>query len=283
MPRSFLRSWLGLSRTRLFVAVVIPAVIGGAVARRQGSFSIDLFLLIIIGLVLVESSNLFLGDWAAREGKSVFPSSASPPMIEGSPMIAERLLPSRYTIHASVLCLLSAALVLVYFVLIRGWFILLLGLFAVLIGFFYVLSPIKYGFFSTALLPPILTLSVDFALSGRFTLVALLAGLPLLFSSAGVIYTYRVLYDHPFGTGSFSSSSRVAVLLYSLAFLLVILLNIFEFLPTTTLLGVVALPVLFYLNARLRKEQLDYVPATSLGVLLHATMGLLIALGLVLS
>lgn len=283
MPRSLLKSWLGLSRTRLFVAVAVPAILGGAVAERDGSFSAGTFLLILAGLVLVESSNLFFGDWTAREGKSFLPGSNPPPAIEGSPMIAERILPSKHTLHASALCLLSAAVVLVYFALMRGWPILLLGFLAVLIGFFYALSPIRYGFFSTALLPPLLTLSVGFVFTGRFTLVALLAGLPLLFSSAGVIYTYRVLYVHPANTGSFSARLRLLVLLYCLTFLSVILLDIFELLPATTALAVLALPILLYLVARAEKERLDYVPVTSLGVLLHAVTGLLLALGFILN
>ena len=282
MPRSFLKTWLGLSRTRLFVAVVVPGVIGGTVAESQGSFSVGPFLLVIAGLVLAESFNLLFGDWAAGEGKGLLPGVAPPPVIEGSPMIAERVLPSKYALHASALCLLSASLVLIYFLLVRGWPILVLGLLAVLIGFFYTLSPMEYGFFSTAFLPPLLTLSVDFALGGKFTQVAFLAGLPLLFSSSGVIYTYRILYSRQTGIDNFSRGSRVLLLLYCLAFISIILLSAFGLLPTTTLFGVLALPILVYLNIRLRKERLDYIPATSLGVLLHASMGLLIAFGFVL-
>lgn len=283
MPRSLLKSWLGLSRTRLFVAVTVPAVLGGAVAERGGSFSTGTFLLILVGLVLVESSNLFFGDWTAREGKSLLPGSNPPPPIEGSPMISEGILPSEHTLRASVLCLLSAAVVLVYFALMRGWPILLLGLLAVLVGFFYALSPIRYGFFSTALLPPLLTLSVGFVFTGRFTLVALLAGLPLLFSSTGVIYTYRVLYVHSANSNGFSARLRPLVLLYCLTFLSIILLDIFELLPASTALAVLALPILFYLVVRSEKERLDYVPVTSLGVLLHVVTGLLLALGFILN
>jgi 1,4-dihydroxy-2-naphthoate octaprenyltransferase len=283
VPRSLLKNWLGLSRTRLFVAVTVPAVLGGAVAERDGSFSVGTLLLVLVGLVLVESSNLFFGDWTAREGKSLLPGSNPPPTIEGSPLIAERILPSRLTLYASALCLLSAAAVLAYFALTRGWPILLLGSLAVLIGFFYALSPIKYGFFSTALLPPLLTLSADFVFTGRFTLVAFLAGLPLLFSSAGVIYTYRVLYVHSANTGSFSARLRLLVLLYCLTFLSVVLLDVCELLPATTALALLALPILFYLVARSEKERLDYVPVTSLGVLLYTVTGLLLALGFILN
>jgi len=283
MPRSLLRSWLGLSRTRLFVAVLVPAVLGGAIAERDGSFSTPTFLLVVVGLILVESSNLFLGDWAAHQGKSFFPGYSPPPTIEGSPMIAERILPTRNTLHASMLCLLPAAIILEYFALIRGWPILLLGFLAVLIGLFYALSPIRYGFFSTALLPPILTLSVHFVLVARFSLVALLAGLPLLFSSAGVIYTYRVLYDGLEKAASFSARLRLLVVLYSLAFLSVVLLVLFGLLPASTMLALLAMPILIYLVARSEKERLDYVPTTSLGVLLHTALGLLIALGFLLN
>jgi 1,4-dihydroxy-2-naphthoate octaprenyltransferase len=263
--------------------VTIPSVLGGAIVERDGSFSTSTFLLILAGLVLVESSNLFFGDWTAREGKNLLHGSNPPPMIEGSPMIAEKILPSKHTLRASMLCLLSAAGVLVYFALMRGWPIILLGFLAVLIGFFYALSPIKHGFFSTALLPPLLTMSVGFVFTGRFALVAFLAGLPLLFSSAGVIYTYRVLYAHQANAGSFSTRLWLLVLLYCLTFLSVILLDVFGLLPATTALVLLALPIMFYLVAKSEKERLDYVPATSLGVLLHTVTGLLLALGFILN
>jgi len=73
------------------------------------------------------------------------------------------------------------------------------------------------------------------------------------------------------------------VLLYCLTFLSVILLDILVLLPATTALAVLALPILIYLVARSEKERLDYVPITSLGVLLHTVTGLVIALGFVLS
>ena len=263
--------------------MAVPVVLGGAIAERDGSFSTGTFLLVLAGLILVESSNLFFGDWTAHEGRSFFPSSNPPPSIEGSPMIAERVLSSKHTLHASVLCLLSATAVLVYFALMRGWPILLLGFVAMLIGLFYAISPIENGFFSTALLPPLLTLSVGFVFTGRFTLLALLAGLPLLFSSAGVIYTYRVLYVPSSNTLIFSARLRLLVFLYSLTFLSVILLGVFEFFPITTLLAVLALPILFYLVAKSEKEKIDYVPVTSLGVLLHTVTGLLLALGFILN
>lgn len=198
-------------------------------------------------------------------------------------MVSEKVLPSRYTLHASAVCFVSAAVVLAYFALVRGWPILLLGFLAVLISFFYVLSPVKYGFFSTALLPPLLTLSVDFVFTGRFALAAFLSGLPLLFSSAGVIYTYRVLYARPTSASSFSARLKLLVLLYCSVFLSIVLLDITGLIPSTTGIALLALPILLYLVGRSKEERLDYVPVTSLGVLLHAVTGLLIALGLVLS
>jgi hypothetical protein len=152
-----------------------------------------------------------------------------------------------------------------------------------MISFFYVLSPVKYGFFSTALLPPLLTLSVDFVFTGRFALAAFLSGLPLLFSSAGVIYTYRVLYAHPASAGRFSAGLKLLVLLYCSVFLSIVLLDITGLIPSTTGIALLALPILLYLVDRSKEERLDYVPVTSLGVLLHTVTGLLVALGLVLS
>ena len=122
MSVTLLRRWLALSRTRLFVAVLVPAIIGAAVAFRQGSFAWGYFVLTAFGLVMAEMMNLTLGDWAGYKGIDLSRGSATPPpLIEGSPTLPEWLLPLRYSVYLALVCGGLAGTVFVYLLWQLGW------------------------------------------------------------------------------------------------------------------------------------------------------------------
>jgi 1,4-dihydroxy-2-naphthoate octaprenyltransferase len=271
----FLRHWLAVSRTRIFVAVAIPALIGTAIAFEQGYFALEPFVLMLFGLVMVESANLFMADWAA------YRSSTSrwkpPPAIEGSPMIPERLMSLRYSFHAAAVCFAIAALTFMYFIIHLGFLIMILGVLAVGIGVFYVLSPIKYGFFSTALLPPIIAFGSYYVLAGSVSWQPILASLPMVFMSSGVIFTYRVLYPDE-GSKNFGMRSHLLVGIYLCAYTTMAVLVLAGVTAPSLILGVASLPILFFIVRTFKIKGLGYLPATSLGVLLYTTTGVIVAL-----
>jgi 1,4-dihydroxy-2-naphthoate octaprenyltransferase len=257
------------------VAVAIPAVIGSAVAFGHGYFALGPFLLVLFGLVMVESANLFMADWAAY--RSTASRWKPPPAIEGSPMIPERLLPLRYSFHAAGVCLAVAALTFAYFIVHIGFLIMILGVLAVVIGVFYVLSPVKYGFFSTALLPPIVAFGSYYVLAGSFSWQPILASLPMMFMSSGVIFTYRVLYVNE-ERKYFRMRSQVLVGIYLCAYLTIAALVLTGVTAASLILGFASMPILFPIVVTLKINDSDYLPATSLGVLLYTLTGVIIAL-----
>jgi hypothetical protein len=272
---SLLRRWLGFSRTRLFIAVLVPCFIGASAAYRDGFFSPGYFTLMAFGLVMVESSNLLLADWATFGGGSKI--GEAPPPMPGSPMLPQAILSTRRTVHASVVCLGIAVLTMLAFAAQRGIGILFLGAIAVAIGGFYVFSPVRYGFFSTALLPPIISLGAYFALSGTPSVWTVLSGLPNMFLSACCIFTYRVLYGKG-GSERFAFRVRVLLGLYLFGFATLAASVFTGLLPAGASAGLLAAPLIIPLRTTLRNRS-DYVPATSVGVAVYATTGLLIAFG----
>jgi len=276
MYTPYLRRWLAVSRTRIFVAVVIPCFIGSSIASRYGYFSWTQFILMLFGLVMIESANLLTADWVTYRGKSLVNGEIQP-VIEGSPMISEEILPLRYTIHIAILCLALAALTLFYFALHLGFLIILLGALAVLIGGFYVLSPIRYGFFSTALLPPIIAFGSYYVLTGVSSWEPVIASLPMIFLSSGVIFTYRVLYRDS-DSDRFKANRLMLIGLYSASFIMLILIVLGKLVPISMILSLTTLLILFSIIKHLTFNNSDYMPATSLGVLLYTVTGSLIAL-----
>jgi hypothetical protein len=271
-----LKRWLAFSRTRIFVAVTIPALIGAAVAFEQGYFTLEPFLLVLFGLIMVESANLFMADWAAY--RSPRANWKPPPAIEGSPMIPERLLPLRYSLHAAVVCLAIAGFTFAYFIIHQGFLIVILGALAVIIGAFYVLSPIKYGFFSTALLPPIVAFGAYYVLADSVSWQPILASIPMVFMSSGVIFTYRVLYSPEGERKHFLMSARLLVAIYLCAYAAMAAPVLAGATGSHLVLGFTSMPILFFILKTLKIKQSDYLPATSLGVLLYATTGVILAL-----
>ncbi len=280
---TLLRRWLGISRTRIFTAVITPGLIGVTAAVADGYFSTFRFILLIIGLALAEMMNLFLADWTeyqkidASRGRAI-----PPPHLEGSPMLSPRLLPLKYTLLAAMVTATLALAVLIYFVTQLGWPVLVLLVVAAFVGALYVAPPFPFAFFSTALLPPIIALGGYFVMAGADGLKASLSGLAVLFISAGVIYTYRVLYE-PRVSGNFDTKRKAMRVLYALCYVTLLAVALSGIATRWILLGLLTLPVFFVLDRVTQREKTDHMPATSLGVLMHFGTGILIAIGYIIS
>jgi len=280
---TMLRRWLGISRTRLFTAVITPCFIGVAVAFDDGFFSLVHFVALVLGVILAEMATLFLADWVEYKGIDVSKGRMTPsPHLEGSPMLSPKVLPLKYTIYAAATVSIAALIVLTYFILERGWLILILLGVAAVVGALYAAPPFRYAFFSTALLPPVVAFGTYFAISGILGWQAGLSALPLLFLSAAVIYTYRVLYE-PREQTRFEAKRNYLRLLYLLCYLTLLGLAFSGIATLWTLLGLMSSPLPFIINGITKEEKPSYLPATSLGVLAHFITGIVIASGYLVS
>jgi len=278
-----LRRWLGISRTRIFTAVITPCLIGAAVAFADGFFPLLSFALLILGLVLAETMNLLLSDWVEykqidfSKGRTI-----PPPHLEGNPMFPTTILPLKNTVHAGFAVAVPALVILLYFASNLGWPILVFLVLAAIAGALYVAPPFRYAFFSTAFIPPIVAFGTYFVLSGMPGWKAGLSALPVLFISSGVIYTYRVLYESKV-QGLFEVKRNYLKILYGLCYLALVVLVISSAATPWILLGMLGLPLCIYTIRLTSIEKSDYMPATSLGVLLHFSTGIFISTGYLLS
>ena len=173
-------------------------------------------------------------------------------------------------------------IVLAYFVIECGWDILILLGIAAIVSALYTAPLFRYAFFATALLPPVVAFGTYFALSGIPGWQAGLSALPILFLSAAVIYTYRVLYE-PREQPRFETKRSCLILLYLLCYLTLLVLVFSGITTVWALLGLLSFPLPFLIGRVAKEEKVSYLPATSLGVLTHFVTGILIGIGYLVS
>jgi hypothetical protein len=294
-PSKFLRlpPWL----------VFLFALVGLAAVELMNLFGSDYVLYLTRRS---DRGNRDRNNWMGRAGRpaSELPSRrAVPPpgpVLPGNPVVSPRLLLPERIPRVVLPLVLAGAAALLFFVLSVGPGVLAFLAPAAAVGALYVFSPFPYAFLATALVPPLVSGGVAFVLAGRPQTAAFLAGLPVTWISVGVILTYRVAYA-PNRAGERSEESRapgavgaarradltrrlrVVLAPYAAAVLnigLLLALGLYPFTALVALVPAVLLPV--WAARLLRAERRDPVPATAVGVLLHSSVTLLLALGLFL-
>lgn len=275
------------------------------------------FLLALAGLAAVELMNLFGSDYvlylsrrpgrepgargriAGKPGTDALWLRALPPpgpVLPGSPVVDPRLLPPERIPCVLLPLALAGAAVLLGFVFIVGPGVLAFLLPAAAVGALYVFSPFPYAFLATSLVPPLVSGGLGYILTGRPQAAAFLAGLPVTWISAGVILTYRVAYaanrverqastDRAAADRRRERARRLLPVLtpYAIMVLNIVLFLVLRLYPpaaAAALLPALLFPV--WVARLLAAERQDPVPATAVGVLLHCSVTVLLALGMLL-
>jgi len=270
----FYEKSLAFLRTRLLGAVLMPALIGAAVAASHGAFHRLRFILILVGLAAAELMNLLGSDYQAfrNPGKK-------DPQLPGNPVIPPALLPpSRIPLVLIPIAAVGLG-VLVYFTVTVGIGVLVFLAAAGIIGALYVFSPFGYSFLYTAFIPPLISGGVFMALAGKAEGVAFAAGLPITLISLAVILGYRVMYEQ---IGLKRRRTRAVVMaVYSFAGINIILYVAAGIYPRSGLAALLPIVLFFWLFVSVsEREKTDPVPATAAGVFMHTGTSLAIAAAL---
>jgi hypothetical protein len=270
----FYEKVLAFLRTRLLGAVLMPSLIGAALAVRHERFHWLRFLLVLVGLAAAELLNLLGSDYRTLRN----PDSVEP-QLPGSPMFSSARLPaSRIPLVLAPLAMAGLA-VLVYFTITVGPGVLVFLLAAGIIGSLYVFSPFRYAFLYTAFIPPLISGGAYLATAGVLDGTAFAAGVPITLISLAVIIGYRVMYEQ---SGPERRRTRAVVLaLYSLSGITVALYLPAGIYPIAGLAAVAPIVVfLWWIGKVSLQEKQDPVPATALGVMMHTTTAAAIAAAL---
>jgi 1,4-dihydroxy-2-naphthoate octaprenyltransferase len=279
-----------------FTASIIPVAAGGALAFADGRFNLALFLLALLGGVLLHiGTNVTNEIYDVRKGIDTITSPrASHAILKGR--IGER------SAYVFALAAFAAAAVLgVALIAVRGWPIVGLGLAGLAGGYFYTAPPFEYKFRALGLplvfllMGPLMTVGSYFAVSGRWSPVALVLSLPIGLLVAAILHgnEWRDIREDT-RAGIVTLSSRIGrewahygyLGLTLGAYIVLSLAVVAGALPPATMLAILSLPLLVVVVRAAELGASGQARAIAMIDLqtarLHAAFGLLLVAGVVL-
>ena len=173
------KAWLLALRPWSFPASLMPMLVGGSLAYREGSFDVPLLLLTLLGGLLFHiGANLMNTYFDFRRGVDVAKDADDRTLVDG-------ILEPQQVYTAGLFALALGSLMGGALTYIAGWPILALGVVGLLLAFFYTAGPVGYKYRALgdvgilASFGPLLVLGSYFVQTERFDLLPLLFSLPL--------------------------------------------------------------------------------------------------------
>ncbi|MFA6804757.1 MAG: 1,4-dihydroxy-2-naphthoate octaprenyltransferase [Candidatus Methanomethylophilaceae archaeon] len=242
--------WYNAFRPWTLHGAIVPVLIGGAVAWKDGSFNILIFLLILAGGCLLQSAaNLFntYGDFV-KGTDTVENHTRSPELVTGA-------MRPKQIYMMGIVCLGITALIGLVFIWYSGWEILIIGLLGIGGAALYTIGvSYKYHamgqigcFFLMGILMPIGTYLV---LTGGYSWEVLMISLPNALMITAVLSgnETRDYYEDKAahvgtlsGHMSYENSKRLYLFLNSVSFIILALLIVLQIAPWECALAFVAL------------------------------------------
>lgn len=196
MDKSVLKAWYQASRPPFFVATLIPLIIGGILAGKEGAWDWTLWLVILLASFMVHlctnlANDLFDHLAGVDDGDS----------IGGSRVIQQGKISVKQLAWALVI-LYGLALVCGLYLLweTRIWWLIPIMLFSFFSSLFYTAPPFRYGyhglgeFFVGINMGPVMVAGTYWVLTGHLTVEALLVSIPTAVMVAQILY-YQSLPD----------------------------------------------------------------------------------------
>ena len=142
-----LKLWIKALRAPFFQAVIVPVVVGTAVAWYEtGTFLPVYFALVLFGVVFLHAGTNLANDYFDHRSGADAANKTPTPFSGGSRVIQEGLIAPGRILVGSLLFFGLSVLVGLSLIYLRGWVILLFGVAGLLSGYFYTGSPIRLGY-----------------------------------------------------------------------------------------------------------------------------------------
>ena len=220
----------------------ISATIGGLLAARDGMFNALYWLLVVIGLVFAHALNNLLNDLTdyqrGVDQDNYFRTQYGPQAIQQGLLTRRQML--TYAAITGVIALIPG----IYLVMMRGWLALVLLALGAFFVFFYT-WPLKYiGLGELAVIivwGPLMIGGSYFIITGHWSWMTVLAGLPYALGTTTVIYgkhidkldadTHKKIHTLPVIIGEKAARVSVRVMLALMYILVVALVIVGYFTP----------------------------------------------------
>ncbi len=296
-----LRTWVKASRAPFFIAVLMPSVLGAAIAYRHGGFDPLLFLAVAAGMVLANAGTNLVNDYFDfRSGADVGNESRTP-FSGGSPFLPSGALRPSDVLHVGLACFAAALLVAIYLAMAAGWLVLALASVGGFIAFFYTAPPLKLGYsglgelLTGLALGPLTVLGVYYVMTRSLALEPVVASAPIGLLVSTILFVNEVPdYEADRRVGKRhlvvilgkERAVRGIPLLFALVYASILLGAALRFTPAWTLLALLTLPGALMVVRAARESYSDvprYIPAMAGTIAVYSTTGALLAAGYVIS
>ncbi len=187
--------WIRALRAPFFQAVVVPLLLGSAVAWYQtGRFHWGFFLLALAGVVCVHAGTNLTNDFFDHRSGADELNREYTQFSGGSRLIQQGVLSARSYLVAALAFFALAGLIGLYLTWARGWPLLVIGAVGVASGYFYTASPFKLGYRGWGELltgincGPLVVLGAYYVQAQELSWQAVVAALPVGILIAAVLY-----------------------------------------------------------------------------------------------
>ena len=295
------RTWLTASRALFSVTVVLPCVLGAAIAFHDGYTNIPFFLMALAGLFFGNIGANFTNDYYDHKSGVDSLDQGGRQFKQGSEVLLKDGLTYGIVVDSMAGSFLAAAAIGVYLAIFDDWRIVLFALAGFAIAYFYTAPPVKLGYRGLGEVAsglgsgPIPVLGTYFALTHKIGADAVVASACVGILVASILYIGNVIdddADRRVGKRTLTVRlGRKAVRVLGLAFYgaayLVLAAGVLTgLLPPWSLLGLLTLPFAVKL-LRLTSKNFEnipaYAPSIMMTVKVFGATTLLMAVGFVIS
>ena len=294
--------WIRAVRAPFFTAVIVPVVIGTAIAFYDtGLFNLNYFLLTMAGMIFIHAGINLSNDYFDHKSGADEMNKTPTPFSGGSRVIQDGLIPADKILTVSLLSLIIGSVIGFYFYMILGNAILFFAAAGIFIGFFYTAPPFKLGYHGLGELMAGLGFGALVVTGAYYVQTAYIPSGIILASIPVAVLIAMVLFINEFPDYAADKKAkkktlvvilgkRNAVKLYHFflvfTYLWIIAMIFIKVFPLFTLLTFLTLPLAIKAIRISRKNYdkvPDILPANASTIMLHLFFGLLFALGYVLS
>jgi 1,4-dihydroxy-2-naphthoate octaprenyltransferase len=185
--------WIQAIRAPSLSAAAIPAMLGVAVAAREGSFSLGRMILALVGAMAIQAGTNLVNDYYD------FRSGADSEQSLGPSMVIQRgLLSAEQVWRGGIVAFAIGAVIGLALVYLCGWPILAIGIPSVAAGYFYTASPVSLAYVALGELTvfifmgPAIVMGAYFVMALHFSRAALWASIPIGFLVAGILHANNI-------------------------------------------------------------------------------------------
>src|SRR3989338_8841819 len=300
--KASLKLWLKAIRVPFSTATIIPVTLGSLLAwYDNNNFIWPKFILTLLGALFVHFGTNLANDYFDHLAGCDAANKNPTPFSGGSRVIQEGLIRPKRILSASLISFSLGAIIGLYLNYLSGRnVILVLGMIGIFLGIFYTAKPFRIGYGSLGELAvgigfgPLMVLGAYYVQAQELSFRAFLISIPVGILIALVVFINEFpdyAADKAVGKRTLVVilGKRTAVILYHLllagAYICVLLLVIFKYLPNTCLIVFLSLPLAvkaFMVSRKNFDKVYELLPANASTIGLHSLFGVLLCAAVIL-